>query len=227
MDEKVESEIYLSKNEILDLIDYKFNYTFEGKDKNDHLISEETWRSYVKQFYDKKEDEGKDISIYYKKLRGGNKNRTYRLDFVEEIIEFRSVQLNNQYNSNRKTMIDYDWINLNKALMGWSDDEVPKSIYDKRVIITEYELRKENRFSEITDEDKEKVRGYFIDILIDDLIDMQKLKTDIEEWALNGELIYGYADPLEMIEDDEGPIGFRIDRKKYLKDSVIYEIKNS
>ncbi|MFB7036602.1 hypothetical protein ACFCVS_19095 [Bacillus altitudinis] len=227
MDEKVENEIYLNKNEILDLIDYRFNYTFEGKDKNDHLISEETWRSYVKQFYDKKEDEGKDISIYDKKLRGGNKNRTYRLDFVEEIIEFRSVQLNNQFNSNRKTIIDYDWVNLNKALMGWSDDEVPKSIYDKRVIITEYELKKENKFPEITEEDKEKVRGYFIDALIDDLIDKKKLQMDIEQWALNGELIYGYADPLEMIEDDEGPIGFRIDRKKYLKDSIINEIKNS
>lgn len=220
-------KFFLSSDQILDLIDYKFNYIFEGKDKNDHLIKGETWRSYVKQFYDKKVGEGKDISIYYKKLRGGNKNRTYRLDFIEEIIEFRSVQLNNQFNSNRKTMIDYDWVNLNKALMGWADDEVPKSIYDKRVIITEYELRKENRFPEITDEDKEKVRGYFIDTLIDDLIDKKKLKTDIEEWVLNGELIYGYADPLEMIEDDEGPIGFRIDRKKYLKDSVINEIKNS
>lgn len=64
MNEKIEIEIYLSKNEILDLIDYKFNYTFKGKDKDDHLISEETWRSYIKQFYDKKEDEGKDISVY-------------------------------------------------------------------------------------------------------------------------------------------------------------------
>ena len=43
----------------------------------------------------------------------------------------------------------------------------------------------------------------------------------------NGELIHGYAEPFEMIEDDEGPIGFRLDRKNYLKNSVINEIKNT
>lgn len=227
MDGKIQGNDYLNSSEILDLIDYKFNYRFEGKDKDDHLITSDTWRSYVKQFYDKKEDDGKDISVYYEKLRGGNKNRTYQLDFVEEIIEFRSEQLKKQFNSNRKTMIDKDWVNLNKVLMGWTDDEVPESIYDKRVIITEHEHRKESRFHEITEEEKELAKKHFINAIVDELIDKKKLEEDIEEWAINGELIHGYAEPLEMVEDDAGPIGFRIDRKKYLKNSVINEIKNT
>lgn len=227
MYEEILNKEYLTTKEILHLIDFKFNYTFEGKSEDDHLITEETWRSYLQQFYDEKEDEGKDISVYYDKLKGGNKNRTYQIDFVEEIIEFRSARLKKQFNSNRKTMIDKDWVNLNKLLMGWSDDEVPKSIYDKRVIITEYEQRKNNRFREITEDEKELVKKSFINSIVDELIDKKKLEEDIEEWVTNGELIHGYAEPLEMIEDDEGPIGFRVDRKKYLKASIINELKST
>lgn len=142
MYEETLNKEYLTTKEILHLIDFKFNYMFEGKSENDHLITEETWRSYLQQFYDEKKDEGKDISVYYDKLKGGNKNRTYQIGFVEEIIEFRSARLKKQFNSNRKTRIDKDWVNLNKLIMGWSDDVVPKSFYDKRIIKTEYEQRK-------------------------------------------------------------------------------------
>lgn len=124
-------------------------------------------------------------------------------------------------------MIDKDWVSLNKVLMGWSDKEVPKSVYDKRVIITEYALRKENRFPTITEEEKVRVKEQFINALVDELFDKEKINEDVEEWITNGELIHGYAEPFEMIEDDEGPIGFRLDRKNYLKNSVINEIKNT
>lgn len=225
--EKIEDKDFLNIEEIRNLIDERFNYTFEGKDENDHLISRETWHSYITNFFEKLEDEGKDWSGYTDKWVGARKNRRYPINFVEEIIEFNSELLKKQYNSNRKTMIDKDWVNFNKALMGWSDTEIPKSVYEKRVIITEYELRKNNSRPQITKDDKEKVKRFFIDAIIDDLIDTKKLETDIEEWTTNGELIYGYADPLEMIEDDKGPIGYKVDRKKYLKDMVIDEIKNS
>lgn len=227
MYEEILNKEYLTANEVLHLIDFKFNYTFEGKDEDDHLVTADTWRSYLRQFYEEKEDEGKDISAYYDKLRGGNKNRKYHIDFVEEIIEFRSDRIKKLFNSDRKTMIDKDWVNLNKVLMGWSDKEVPKSVYDKRVIITEYALRKENRFPTITEEEKVRVKEQFINALVDELFDKEKINEDVEEWITKGELIHGYAEPFEMIEDDEGPIGFRLDRKKYLKNSVINEIKNT
>lgn len=225
--EKLKDKDFLNIEEIRNLIDERFSYTFEGKDENDHLISAETWHSYITNFFEKLEDEEKDWSVYKAKWLGARKNRRYPINFVEEIIEFNSELLKKQYNSNRKTMIDKDWVNFNKALMGWSDTEIPKSVYEKRVIITEYELRKNNSRPQITKDDKEKVKRFFIDAIIDDLIDTKKLETDIEEWTTNGELIYGYADPLEMIEDDKGPIGYKVDRKKYLKDKVINEIKNS
>ena len=75
--------------------------------------------------------------------------------------------------------------------------------------------------------EKELVKKSFINSIVDELIDKKKLEEDIEEWVTNGELIHGYAEPIEMIEDDEGPIGFRVDRKKYLKASIINELKST
>lgn len=223
MAEKSKSVIFLSINEILSLIDERFNYTFEGKELNDHLISNEAWHRYVHRFFKSIKPEEEDV--YRSKWIGARKNKRYPSDFVEDVIEFSSGLLVKQYNSNRKTMIDIDWVNLNKALMGWKDNEVPKSVYEKRVIITEYKAREKNRYPKITKGDIDKVKAFFIEEIIKDLIDENKLEEDILQWVTNSELIYGYAHPLEMIEDEEGPLGFKVDRKRYLKDSVINDIK--
>lgn len=220
---KSKNGIFLNINEILNLIDERFNYTFEGKKPDDHLIRNETWHKYVDRFF--RGINVEDEIVYRDKWKGARKNKRYPSDFVEEVIEFSSELLIKQYNSNRKTMIDIDWVNLNKALMGWKDDEVPKSVYEKRVIITEYQSREKNRYPKITKGDIDKVKTFFIEEIIKDLIDENKLEEDILQWVTNSELIYGYVQPLEMIDDEEGPLGFKVDRKRYLKDSVINDIK--
>lgn len=227
-------KMFLTINEVLNLIDEKFKYVYAGKPKNDHLISSQTWHSYITRFFENLEDIEneqeieedlieKRISKYQKKLKGANKNRRYSIDFVEEIINFNSDLLTKQFNSERKTKIDDVLFNLSKATLNIEDSK----IRTVRIIKAEDEMRKNNRYPEVTEELREEIRASFIEMIISELIDNKKLEEDIEQWIVSSELIHGYSYPLEMIEDGKGPIGFKIDRKKYLKKNIIDEIKNS
>jgi len=54
---------------------------------------------------------------------------------------------------------------------------------------------------------------------------MEKFNHDVSQYIVSGSLEYGFADPLEMLEDKDGyPLGFRIDAKNYFKESVRNEI---
>lgn len=229
--------LYVS--EILDIIDIKFGYEFEGKDKDDHLISNKTWTKYVNEFLEEKEDEfyktlkegdeWKKVEEFiddYKtgRIQGKNRFTKYREDFVREVINFRESQLIKQFNSNRKTTVDDEAINTFKTIASALGMEVDKDIYNKRIPITQYKQKTEKKLP-ISKEDIESTKENLLQEIIKQLIDMEKFNHDIHQHLISGSLEYGLANPLEMNEDIDGsPLGYRIDAKNYLKESVKSEL---
>ncbi|GAB2541455.1 hypothetical protein [Gracilibacillus alcaliphilus] len=77
----------------------------------------------------------------------------------------------------------------------------------------------------MTKEDAVNMRNELLQIVIDQLIDMEKINHDVYQSLISGDLDYGYAYPLEMNEDIDGyPVGFKKDAKNYLKDSIRKEL---
>lgn len=216
---------FFNVNEILDIIDIQFGYDFEGKDKDDHLISNKTWNKYVREFFEEKLNETEYMSSYENKIIGGNRYAKYREDFVREVINFRENQLIKQFNSNRKTTVDHETIKAFETIASTLGATVEKDIYNKRIPISQYNKKQEERYPTMTKEDIENVRDGLLKIVIDQLIDMEKLNYDVSEYIVSGSLEFGLVNPLEMIEDIDGyPLGYRIDAKNYLKESVRNEL---
>lgn len=231
---------YLYVSEILDIIDKQFGYDFEGKDNDDHLISNKTWIKYVGEFLEniedefyetyKKDDEWEKIKEFmedYKasRIQGKNRFKKYREDLVIEIINFRKSQLINQFNSNRKTTLDYQAIEIFEYIASVLGMEVDKDIYNNRIPITQYKRKREKKPPTMSKEDIENTKNHLIQEVVNQLIDMEKLNHDVYQYLISGSLEYGFAIPPEMKEDIDGsPLGFRIDTKNYLKESVIKEL---
>lgn len=216
---------FLNVNEILDIIDKQFGYEFEGKDKEDHLISNKTWNKYVREFLDEKIDGNKSMVDYSNKIFGEKRHTKYREDFVKEVINYRNIQLNKQFNSNRKTTVDHETIEAFETIASALDVKVAKEIYNKRIPITQYKKKQEEKFSNVTKEDIVNMRDKLLQIVIDQLIDMEKINHDVYQSLIFGDLDYGYAYPLEMNEDEDGyPLGFKMDAKNYLKDNIRKEL---
>ncbi|WP_404354889.1 hypothetical protein LG291_14645 [Cytobacillus firmus] len=105
--------------------------------------------------------------------------------------------------------------------------KVEDDIYTKRFPITQYKKKKEGIYPTMTKEDVENVIDQLLQIVINQLIDMEKLTYDVSKYLVSGSLEYGFANPLEMVGDkDSYPLGFRIDEKNYLKESVRNELIN-
>lgn len=99
--------------------------------------------------------------------------------------------------------------------------KVDENIYNKRIPITQYNKKQQQRYPKVTKEDIENMREQLLQIVINQLIDMEKLNHDVYQHLISGDLDYGFANPLEAIEDKKGyQLGFRIDAKNYLKESV-------
>jgi len=215
---------YLKINEILDKIDEEFGYNFLGKDNDDHLISRKTWNKYVTEFFNEKIDQNVDMTIYNDKIIGERRHTKYHKSFVKEVIDNKHEQLVKQYNSNRKTMIDTKTIQMFEKFASVLNVEVDNKIYNKRIPITKFKKMQEEDI-EITKEDIKKGKEFLFDIIIDQLIDIEKIKYDIKDHILNNNLHYGYVHPLKLIENEDGSkAGFEIDAKNYLKESVKKEI---
>lgn len=215
----------LNVNEVLDIIDKQYGYDFEGKDKDDHLIGKKTWNKYVKEFFDKKIKENGDISCYENKIIGETRHTKYQRDFINEVISFQERQLIKQFNSNRKTTVDNENIKVFETIASTLGVKVEQDIYNKRIPITQYRKKQEERYPNITKEDIEKVRDDLLQIVINQLIDIDKLNHDVSQYIISGSLEYGFAEPLEMLEDKDGySIGLRIDAKNYLKERVRNEL---
>lgn len=215
----------LNVNEILDIIDKQFGYDFEGKDADDHLISRKTWTKYVREFLDEKVREGKDMAEYQNKIVSWNRYRKYHESFVAEVINFRKSQIKKQFNSNRKTTVDHEAIKAFQTIASTLGVEVEEEIYKKRIPITQYKKQKEERYRNVTKEEIENKKEELLKIVISQLIDIEKINHDISHYIVSGSLEYGLADPLEMNENIDGsPLGFRIDAKNYLKESVKSEL---
>ncbi|MCY7580642.1 MULTISPECIES: hypothetical protein [Bacillus] len=218
---------FLNVNEILDTIDKQFGYDFGGKERDDHLISKKTWNKYVREFFEEKIYETEYMSSYENKIIGGNRYTKYREDFVTEVIGFRKDQIIKQFNSNRKTTVDHDTIKAFETIASALGLKVEEDIYNKRIPITQYKKKQEERYPIMTKEDVENVREQLLHIVINQLIDMEKLKYDVSQYLVSGSLEYGFANPLEMVGDkDSYPLGFRIDAKNYLKESIRNELIN-
>lgn len=216
---------FFNVNEILDIIDKQFGYDFEEKEKNDHLISKKTWNKYVREFFEEKIYETEYMSSYENKIIGGNRYTKYREDFVTEVIGFRKDQIIKQFNSNRKTTVDHDTIEAFETIASALGLKVEEDIYNRRIPITQYKKKQEERYPIMTKEDVESVREQLLNIVINQLIDMEKLKYDVFQYLVSGSLEYGFANSLEMVEDIDGySLGFRIDAKNYLKESVRTEL---
>lgn len=214
---------FLNIHEILDIIDKQFGYDFEGKDKDDHLISRKTWNKYVSEFFEEKTDGY--MSSYEDKIKGGNRYAKYREDFVKKVIDFRKDQLIKQYNSNRKTTVDHKAIKVFETIASTLGVDVDEEVYKKKIPITQYKKQKEERYRKVTEEEIENKKEELLQIVISQLIDMEKINHDIAHYIVTGSLEYGLADPLEMNEDIDGsPLGYRIDAKNYLKESVKSEL---
>lgn len=212
-------------NEILDIIDKQFGYDFEGKDIDDHLISKKTWNSYVSEFFDEKISENEDMSDYKNKIIGERKHTKYREDFVSEVINFRKNQLIKQFNSNRKTTVDHETIKTFETIASTLAVKVEESFYNKRIPITQYKKQKEERYPNVTKEEIENIKDQLLQNVISQLIDMEKLNNDVSQYIVSGSLEYGFANPREIIEDIDGSsLGFRIDAKNYLKESIRNEL---
>lgn len=215
---------YLNVNEVLDIIDNKSGYNFKGKDKDDHLITRKTWNKYVREF--KQEKKFNDEMI-----KGSKRYTKYRYDFVEKIIDYRETLLKQQYNSSRKTTINYEKIATYEMIAEATGTKVDKSIYKEKIPITQYKKIQKYKNSslvpELTNKEIENVKNNLIEAVIYDLIDMERIIYDTHEHIISGYLHYGNAKPLKMIEDEDGkPLGFQRDSKKYLKQSVIDELIN-
>lgn len=216
---------FLKVEEVLDIIDIRFKYNFEGKEDKDHLISNKTWTNYVIEFLEEKIDKNEDVKIYEDKITGEKSGTKYREDFVEEVIEYRKKRLKKHLNTDKKTMIDYETIQMFENIASSMNLEMDKDIYNKRIIKTKHEKMEKEKHPEITKEDMKDGRDKLINIIVDQLIDFEKIDYDIREHRLSNFLHYGYADPLDMMENEDGSqAGFKIDAKNYLKESVKKEI---
>ncbi|HEM1730356.1 TPA: hypothetical protein U0Z18_000396, partial [Listeria monocytogenes] len=154
-------------------IDLKFGYRFD--EKKDNLISESTWRKYLDDFFNYKNNKEGTLTKYTDMLRGGNRNREYHIDFIKEIIEFKKDDLIEHLNSNKKTIknpsLEYFAEEMN--LKFDTQDKFIKGTFIKRgrVIKTQYKYFKENHISILTEEEKEDYKKGFINQLIDILTD--------------------------------------------------------
>lgn len=215
---------YLKVRKVLDIIDKQFGYDFEGKEEDDHLIGKKTWNSYVRAYLLEKVNDLEYMRSYEDKIIGDNRHTEYQEDFVNEVIKFRKTQLIKQFNSNRKTTIDHEAIKAFETIASALDVKYDADV-KKRIPITQYKQKQEGRFPIATKEDIEHVRTDLLEIVVNQLIDMEKLNHDVYQHLISGFLDYGFAAPLEMNEDIEAhPLGFRIDAKNYLKESVRNEL---
>lgn len=227
--EKIQTEGFLLRNELIHWIDLKFGYRFDGKKINDNLISESTWRKYLNDFFGHKNNKEGTLAKYTDMLRGGNRNREYHIDFIKEVIEFKKDDLIEHLNSNKKTIknpsLNYFAEEMN--LKFDTQDKFIKGTFIKegRVIKTQYEYYKEYSIPILTEEEREGYKQRFMNQLIDILIDKNKIEEDIEHVLVGNELYHGQAEPLEIVEDEFDQVGFKVDWTNYLKESVINQIK--
>lgn len=227
---KIQTEGFLSREKLTHWIDFKFGYRFDEKKENDNLISESTWRKYLTDFFDYKNETEGTLTKYTDMLRGGNSNREYHIDFIKEIIEFKKDDLIKLLNSNRKTIKNPQLEHFAEVmdLKFVTQDKFINGTYIKlgRVIKTQYEYYKEHPIPILTEEEKEDYKKRFMNQLIDILIDKSKIEEDTEHIFVGNEIHHGQAEPREMIEGEFGPVGFKMDWTNYLKESVINQIKN-
>lgn len=231
---------YYKIEEILTLIDKRFEYEFEGKEKDDHLISSKTWNKYFREFFEAEEDrlyetlkhnewDKIDSLINEEKKRrtkSDNRHKKYRADLVDEIIKFHEKQLIEQRNGNRKTTIDHHTIQIFENFAEVLGTKVDKSIYEKRIPKTKYNKMKNQRIPIPSKEEIREKKEELLNIIFEQLIDKEKFNNDIQEHFMSNNLIHGLANPLEGIEDKGEFLGFKIDAKNYLKDNVKHEIIN-
>lgn len=232
---------YYNKEEILTLIDKRFGYEFEGKEKDDHLISPKAWNKYYRDFFEAKEDKlygtlkhdewDKIDSLIddekNRRTKSNNRYKKYREDLVEDIIAFREKQLIDQRNGNRKTTIDHHAIKMFEHFAEVLGTKVDENIYKKRIPKTKYNKMKNERIPAPTKEEIMKKKEQLVNIIFEQLIDEDKFNDDIQEHFMSNNLIHGVTNPLEAIEDGEGLLGFQIDAKNYIKENVKREILNN
>lgn len=231
---------YYGKEEILTLIDKRFGYEFEGKEKDDHLISSKAWNKYYRDFFEAKEDKlyetlkhdewDKIDSLIddekNRRTKSNNRYKKYREDLVEEIIAFHEKQLIDQRNGNRKTTIDHYAIKMFEHFAEVLGTKVDESIYEKRIPKTKYNKMMNERIPSPTKKEIMEKKEQLVNIIFEQLIDEDKFNDDIQEHFISNNLIHGLTTPLKAIEDEGEWLGFQIDAKNYLKENVKQEIIN-
>lgn len=231
---------YYKVNEILKMINKQFGYVFEGQAEGDNLINSKTWNKYFREFFEDLEDklidelkgdelENLDDIITEAKrsrTRSSKRYQEYREDLVAEIIEFRKEQLIKHFNSNRITIIDHDAIKMFENFAEVLGVKVDESIYHAKIFKSKYKQIQTERIPTPTKEEIQNKKEELLNIIFEQLIDEEKINDDICEQFMSGKLIHGNATPLEPIEYNGELLGFKIDAKKYLKESVKKELAN-
>ena len=216
---------YLNVNEVLDVIDKQFGYDFENKDKDDHLISKKTWNKYVREFCKNKINQTQYVKSLENQIIGAYKHTKYREDFVKKVIEFREKQLIKQFNSNRKTTINYARIKAIETIASALDIEVEEDIYNSRIPITQYEKDQEGKYPNITKRHIENIRGDILQTVIEQLIDMPRFNKDVYRYIISTSLNYVISNPSKIIEyKQDNTFKYKIDAKNYLKKEVIKKL---
>ncbi|MFK3988367.1 hypothetical protein [Exiguobacterium mexicanum] len=203
----------LNINEVLDMIDKRFGYEFSGKDKTEHLISRQTWTSYVIDYLD--------INQCSSSIEGERRHTRYPLEIVEAVISFKEELLIKQLNSNRKTIKNKRKISMEEAFAAIAGEEVDPKIYAEKIFKKQNEQIEAAMYPVPSEEDIQNTKDSLLEIIIDQLIDVEKINYDVKQQLISGSLHHGLATPLESIEDQDGNVlGFKIDATNYLKHEI-------
>lgn len=210
----------LNVYEVLDIIDKQLGYDFEGKEKDDHLISNKTWNSYVREYLEVRVKDPEYMRSYEEKIIGNNRHTKYREDFVAEVITFHEKQLIKQFNSNRKTTVDHELIKSFEILASALGLKVDEKIYNKRIPLTQYMKKQERKYPVPSKEGIENTRKELLCLIVDQLIDMEKVNHDVYQLLISNTVDYGFVYNPKAVEGKGNYFQeYSIDARKYLKET--------
>lgn len=228
---------YYSVEEILEEIDSRFAYDFEGRKKDQNLITKKTWNKYHDMYFEDLEDkwiktlpedelDNLDDMIEKEKQRrvkSGNRYKKYREDLVNDIIDFNIEKLIKHLNSGRTVELEVDpresFIDLAKVLNVRFDRGYGRTQYFKE----ELQERRSGGIPEITPEEKRNQEEELLNIIFDQLIDKKKFDDDVLQLLFSNDLLYGKS---ESREDQVESLGVKIDAKNYLKETIQRDLAN-
>lgn len=225
---------YYSVDEILEEINIRFGYEFEGREQGDNLITRKTWNKYFERFFEGLEDElyaalnvdeldeidNMISEAKSSRVKNKNKHKKYREDLVNEIIQFNSKRLTKQLNSQRVLITNTSMIKAYEALAKAETKKVDNSIYDMKIFKSKAKAIEMGGMPEITTEEIQNKKEELINIIFDQLIDEEKVNDDVWELLISNSVIHGSFETHEANEGQVESSGAKIDAKKYLKDTV-------